>query len=382
MGLRVGVSALAMRGSRSGLNSGIARYCAGLIEAWIEDDGGHQFEVWISGAFEVPAAWRRNRNVEFHVAHGPWAGHKTLWELFAGGRAATASACDVWFSTAHAVPLASPVPVVLSVQDLFTFSHPRFYTWKHRLVIGWALRRALRQADGLVAISLHTRAELASRFDIDERAVAVTPLGLGRQVAPIAPESVSVADLRALGVGGGDYLLTLSTVEPRKNLERLFEAFALVAAQPERLDLRLVVAGRRGWKTAPIYRRPRELGLGDRIDFVGYIPDEDLPKLFARCRAFVLPSVIEGFGLPLLEAMAFGVPVAASDTGSLVEVGGDVPFYFDPEDSVAMAAAIELALAAERARLAEAGRARAAEFSWQRTAEATLAVLVSVAGRG
>jgi glycosyltransferase involved in cell wall biosynthesis len=365
------------------LDSGIARYCAGLIEEWIEDDGGHAFAIWISSAFAVPAAWRRNPNVEFHVAGGPWARYKTLWELFAGGQAATASYCDVWFSTAHAVPLAAPVPVVLSVQDLFTFSHPRFYTWKHRLVIGWALRRALQRADGLVAISHHTRAELAARFGIDEASVVVTPLGLGRQVAPTAADSVDAGALRALGVGGANYVLTLSTVEPRKNLERLFEAFALLAARPEWRDLRLVVAGRRGWKTAPIYRRPQELGVGDRVDFVGYVPDDDLPKLFARCRAFVLPSIIEGFGLPLLEAMAFGVPVASSRSGSLVEVGGDVPFYFDPLDNAAMAAAIELALTAEVSRpgRAQAGRERASGFSWRRTADGTLAALVAAAAR-
>jgi len=376
---RFGVSALAMRGTIDQLDSGIARYCAGLIEGWLENDGGHDFVIWVSRDFQVPAVWRRNHNVSFRVARGPWSGRKTLWELFSAGRAARASRCDLWFSTAHALPLAASVPTVLSVQDLFTFSHPEFYTLKHRAVIGWALRRALRQADRLVAISRHTRDELAARFGVDAARVAVTPLGLGSRIVPVPPESVSDEDLEALGVGGAHYLLTLSTVEPRKNLERLFEAFSRIAPNDSR-GLRLVVAGRSGWKTSSIYRRPEALGVADRVDFLGYVPDDDLPKLFARCAAFVLPSVIEGFGLPLLEAMAFGVPVACSRSGSLVEVGGDVPVYFDPLDIADMAAAITRALRSRDVQGARGQQAqtRAARFCWSDTAVATLEAMTSV----
>lgn len=380
---RFGVSALAMRGTVSELDSGIARYCAGLIEGWVEDDGGHEFVVWVSADFEVPAVWRRNHNVTFRVASGFLAGRKTLWELFSAGRAAAVSRCDVWFSTAHALPLSAPVPTVLSVQDLFTFSHPEFYTLKHRLVIGWAMRRALRQADGLVAISRHTRAELTQRFGIDESRISVTPLGLGPRIEPVAPETVSDQDLAALGVGGARYLLTLSTIEPRKNLERLFEAFAQLTGASSWGELRLVVAGRKGWKTASIYRRPATLGIADRVDFVGYVPDEELPKLFARCEAFVLPSIIEGFGLPLLEAMAYGVPIASSRSGSLVEVGGEVPSYFDPLSTTEIQSAIgrELESRRSRAEVAQAAQARAARFSWQETAAGTLETLSAVACR-
>lgn len=376
---RVGVSALAMQGRLDELDSGIARYCAGLIEAWIADSGGHEFVVWVSPDFVVPAIWRRNHDVSFRVARGAWASRKTLWELLSAGRAARASRCDVWFSTAHAVPLKCPVPTVLSVQDLFTFSHPEFYTLKHRAVIGWALRRALRGADRIVAISRHTRDELIERFDVAGERVAVTPLGLGRTIVPLAPERVGDEELATLGVGGGRFLLTLSTVEPRKNLERLFEAFARLVRRDGMEDLRLVVVGRSGWKTTPIFRRPDALGVADRVDFVGYVADPDLPKLFARCAAFVLPSIIEGFGLPLLEAMAFGVPVASSRSGSLPEVGGEVPFYFDPLDVEAMERAMLRALEGDADRVAE-GLARAAGFTWEETAERTLAELARAAG--
>jgi len=379
--MRIGVSALAMR---DGLDSGIARYCAGLIDEWVRDARGHEFVVRVGPGFEVPQAWCEQGHVSFLPAEGPWAGYKTLWELFAAGRAAESADCDVWFSTAHAVPERSRVPAVLSVQDLFTFTHPEFYTRKHRLVIGRAMARALKRAAGLVAISEHTRDELVRLFGVDREGVAVTPLGPGNQRSPVAAASVSASDLDALGVGGGRYLLTLSTVEPRKNLPGLFEGFARLVADPAWSDLRLVVAGSGGWKTAPIYRRPDELGISERVDFVGYVPDADLPKLFARCEAFVLPSIIEGFGLPLLEALAFGVPVACSRTGSLPEVGGDVPTWFDPTAPDDIERALRQVLASElpREEVADLGRRQASKFSWRRTADLTLDAIVHATGAG
>ena len=380
--MRIGVSALAMRGHAAALDSGVARYCAGLIDAWVADGGGHEFVVWISADFEVPEQWRGTAHLSFEVAHGPWARYKTLWELRSAGDAARSCGCGVWFSTAHGVPSRSPVPTVLSVQDLFTFSHPEFYTRKHRWVIGWAMRRALRQADGFVAISEHTKGELERLFEVAVDRVTVTPLGFDRQVLPLSSRDISKGELEALGVRGEDYLLTLSTVEPRKNLSRLFEAFAGLIAGGDRGDLRLVIAGSRGWKTASIYRRPEEVGIADRVDFLGYVPDPDLVRLFARCRAFVLPSIIEGFGLPLLEAMASGVPVVCSRAGSLPEVGGDVPIYFDPESIDDMTEAIgrRLDSTEPREQLSVKGRRQAARFTWRDTADRTLAALLAAGG--
>jgi glycosyltransferase involved in cell wall biosynthesis len=380
--LRIGVSALALRGSTTDLGSGIGRYCAGLVDAWVADSGGHEIVVWTSPDFRIPRRWGRDDRVSFERASGPWARYKTLWEWFSAGAAARRSGCEVWFSTAHALPLRPPVPSVLSVQDLFTFTHPEFYTAKHRLVIGSALSRAVRRADGLVAISEHTQRELAGHFGIAAERVTVTPLGLGHRVDTVAASEVPRSRLTAMGVGGEDFLLTLSTVEPRKNLPRLFEAFARLISHPEWGDLRLVVAGGRGWKTGPTYGRPAELGIEDRVDFLGFVPDEQLALLFAGCRAFVLPSIVEGFGMPLLEAMASGAPVVCSRAGALPEVGGAVPVYFDPLDVEDMARALgeSLGSTVPREEVAARGRARAAQFSWEDASARTLAAIVAAAG--
>ena len=172
----------------------------------------------------------------------------------------------------------------------------------------------------------------------------------------------------------GVSLLTLSTIEPRKNLPRLFAAFDRLTRREEFADLRLVVAGAEGWRTRASLEGPARLGIADRVEFAGFVEDRELARLLRSCAGFVLPSIIEGFGLPLLEAMEAGAPCASSRTGSLPEVGGDVPVYFDPLDAHDMERALAELLTMKRSRdeWAQLGSERAASFSWQATAQATL----------
>lgn len=371
--MRIGVSALALTGRPDTLGSGIARYCFELIDALLELDERHEWSLWVGRGFEVPASWRAHPRCTVHRPRGPWADRKTLWELMSAGAAARGAGCDLWFSTAHALPRRWSGPTVLAVQDLFTFTHPSFYTRKHRLVVGRALDRALRRADGLLAISAHTRDELVAR-GIDPSRITVTPLALAQRWAAARPEPLGTAELRQLGVDGEEFVLTVGTIEPRKNLPRLFEAFGLLAPQDRFARLRLVVAGLPGWKTGPSLKGPDDFRVASKVDFVGFVPDEALGRLIASCRAFVVPSVIEGFGLPLLEALACGAPVASSRGGALPEVGGELPVYFEPTDVEDMAAAITRALTSRLTvdeRL-EAGRRQVARFSWAETARRTL----------
>ncbi|MFQ3661823.1 MAG: glycosyltransferase family 1 protein, partial [Chloroflexaceae bacterium] len=170
------------------------------------------------------------------------------------------------------------------------------------------------------------------------------------------------------------YFLYIGTIQPRKNLTRLIEAFA--HAGPD--DALLVIAGRRGWLSEPIVRRVAELGLTNRVRFPGYVPDADLPALLSGALAFVFPSLYEGFGMPVLEAMACGAPVLTSTTSALPEVAGDAALLVDPCDTDAIAAALRR-LAADaplRASLRARGLVRAADFTWERCARKTLDVLM------
>ena len=167
----------------------------------------------------------------------------------------------------------------------------------------------------------------------------------------------------------------MGTLEPRKNLTTLLQAFArLRRAGQVDPALRLVLAGARGWLDEPIFRTVRSFGLDEAVHFPGFIDDDDLPDLYRGAAAFVFPSLYEGFGLPVLEAMACGAPVVTSNTSSMPEVAGGAAMLVDPRDVDGLAAAIARVLRDEglRARLRAAGLARARQFSWETAARQVL----------
>jgi glycosyltransferase involved in cell wall biosynthesis len=177
------------------------------------------------------------------------------------------------------------------------------------------------------------------------------------------------------------YLLFVGTVEPRKNLTRLLAAFESIHA--DGLTDGLVIVGKRGWLYGDFFARLEESPLREAVLFPGYVPDGDLPAFYAGAQALILPSVYEGFGLPVLEAMACGTPAVASSAPSIPEIGGDAALYFDPLDVEAMVGAIRRLLrdASLRDEMRRRGLAQATQFSWQRAAAETRAVYDALASR-
>jgi glycosyltransferase involved in cell wall biosynthesis len=170
------------------------------------------------------------------------------------------------------------------------------------------------------------------------------------------------------------FVLSVSTLHPHKNLERLIRAYA-----SRKRDWRLIIAGMRGFSAGALDALIVELGMRDSVELTGWIPREDLLQLYARARAFIYPSTFEGFGMPVLEAMAAGIPVACSDIPPLREVAGEAALFFDPLNEQAISGALEriVADAALRAKLEKAGPERARAFTWERAARETLAALLS-----
>jgi glycosyltransferase involved in cell wall biosynthesis len=201
---------------------------------------------------------------------------------------------------------------------------------------------------------------------------------------PASPAEVAALRRRLGWPAERRYLLHVGTLQPRKNLGRLVAAFAAIAS--EEPDVELVLAGKRGWGREDPAALAGHLGVGTRVHLLGYVPRTELPALYGSATAVVVPSLYEGFGLPVLEALACGVPVAASWGSSLPEVAGSAALYFDPLDVDELAGVLRrlLAEAPLRRRLSEAGPARAREFTWERCAAATQAVLerAARAGRG
>ena len=258
---------------------------------------------------------------------------------------------------------------------------PRKYSLYMRLMT----RLAARSADRIIAVSEATKRDLQRVLRVPDRQIVVIHEAVGPEFAqPPAPAAVE-AVIRRYGLAR-PYCLFVGNLEPRKNLSRLIEAFGLVRTHLRAAGQapQLVLAGTRAWLYNGVLRAVETHGLATGVVFTGYVPPADLPALYAAAACFVFPSVYEGFGLPVLEAMAAGTPVVASRAGAIPEVAGDAALLIDADRPAVIAEAIETVLADPllRGRLVERGRARARTFTWEDVARQTLAVYEGVYERG
>jgi glycosyltransferase involved in cell wall biosynthesis len=273
----------------------------------------------------------------------------------------------------YVAPPRCPVPTVVTVHDVSFVRFPEAFTWRDRALLGTAVPYSARRARAVITPSEHARREVVELLGVPERRVHVTPEACGPEFRPVAAAERATA-LRRCGLDG-PYVLSLGNLQPRKNLRRLLEAWRRLQDARCLDGHRLVLAGGAHGKREPVARLVAEAGLGDSVLFPGYVPQADLPALYSGAATFVYPSLYEGFGLPVLEAMACGAPVACSNAASLPEVAGDAALLFDPLDTEGIAASLGALLADEglRAALVARGFSRAAGFSWAACARRTLA---------
>jgi glycosyltransferase involved in cell wall biosynthesis len=306
------------------------------------------------------------RQANFHWK--PQAVHATsrpvriVWEQTVLPLEAGRYRLDVMFNPGFTVPLAAPCPSVTTFHDLQHKRYPEYFRWFDLPFWKFLLWAAAHRSRRLIAVSEATRADLLRFYRRRAGRVVVIPHGVNPEFFTL---DRSRTDL---------YFLCVSTLHVHKNIERLVRAYA---SKPR--AEKLILAGLRGFRAPEIEALIAELGVGDRVTIPGWLPRAELMQLYARAHAFVYPSTFEGFGMPILEAMAAGIPVACSDIPPLREVAGDAALFFDPLDDAALAAALDRIAADTELRksLASSGPERARPFTWQRTAEKTLAVLLA-----
>jgi len=276
-------------------------------------------------------------------------------------------------------PRLRTMPAVVNVQDLafLRFPDTTLLTEESKRYYG-QVPWAAHNAEALIALSNSARDDLVELLHVNPNKIAVIPAAAGEQFSPPSDfHEAATAASRAHGLPTpeqGGYILFVSTLEPRKNLSTLLEAYSLLRDEGRVDPLPpLAVAGSEGWLFEKTYARIEELGLKDRVRLLGGVSDPQLTGLYQGARAFAMPSLYEGFGLPALEALACGVPVLASNAGSLPEVVGDVGILLDPQDVDAWAAQLERVLLDEQEaqKLREAGPKQAAGFSWEQAARRT-----------
>jgi glycosyltransferase involved in cell wall biosynthesis len=256
---------------------------------------------------------------------------------------------------------------VAIVYDLITFEPAMRPNRRSVLIERLTLGAAVRRARGLLCISQATAEALVSRFPHAAGNITVAPLGVSSALSPAATEEL--AELPPAG-----FVLAVGTLEPRKNLPRLVAAYATLPRELQDAHP-LVVVGSRGWQSGETLSALRSLR--NRSAILGHVSDGALAELYRRCAVFCYPSLGEGFGLPVLEAMAAGAAVVTSNMSSLPEVGGEAVEYVDPRDAPSIAAGLDRLLQSEsrRAELGELAHARAMHFSWAQFAESTLLAL-------
>jgi glycosyltransferase involved in cell wall biosynthesis len=359
----------------TGQISGVGGYTARLLEALCAEVG--------RGALDRLVVFS---NREVQLAGPPpvevYAGHRfpvrSIWMQLVLPRILRELRPDVVHFTNYLAPVLTDAPYVVSFHDMSLTLLPEAHTLKKRLLTASLIPTVARRARRILVPSESTRRDVARLLSVDSGRIRLVPYAASPLYRPL---SDGLGTLARRGVQP-PYFLYVGTIEPRKNLARALRAFGRIA--PSLPDHRFVIVGQSGWKYGEVLQEARRPALANKVVLTGYLPEEELPVLYNHATALVYPSLYEGFGLPLVEAMACGTPVLTSSGSSLSEVAQDAALLVPPLEEDKLADAMS-ALATDeglRADLRRRGLLRAAAFSWERTARETIEIYREVAEEG
>jgi glycosyltransferase involved in cell wall biosynthesis len=352
--------------------AGIGRYVRELMRALALHDDQTPYHLFVAGATRgsLPAA--PGPNFSWHPTRITPLWFARLWyraqfplpvEVFTGRVA-------LYHATDFTLPPTLPgVRTLLTVHDLSFVRAPETATPVLKAYLDKVVPRSVRRATHVLADSQATKDDLVALYDTPPDKVTVLLGGVNPEFRPVTDMNARRAVRQRYQIPDNPYIFSIGTVQPRKNYARLIEALAALGQEGE--DVHLVIAGGRGWLDGPIYQSVEDFGLGERVHFTGFVRDEDLPALYAEARCLAYPSLYEGIGLPVLEAMACGIPVVTSNISSMPEVAGDAALLIDPYDVDALADALRRLLTDEslRSDLIRRGFDQAACFTWDRAAQ-------------
>jgi glycosyltransferase involved in cell wall biosynthesis len=372
--VRIALNAQLLSFADSYRSGGISRVIYHLLNELGRDARGHTYDVFVPSAPE-PNGWG---NLHFHPS-----GQQTVrpplriaWEQTVLPRQLKALQPDLLHALAYALPVGWTGPSVLTIYDLSFLRFPKAFNTANRIYLTAVTRASARRATRILTISEHTRRDIVRLLSVPEQRVDVT--------YPAAEERYRLLpadEVEAFRVARGlprAFVFALGTLEPRKNVVGLLQAYArLRSPRPP-----LYVAGGSGWRFSPIFDTVQQLYLQDDVQFVGFVPEDELPLWYNAARLFAFPSLYEGFGLPVLEAMACGTPVITSTAASLPEVAGQAAILVSPRDTDELAREMERVLndSQLRTEMRAAGRIQASRFSWRAMTDQTVASYAHAVG--
>ncbi len=373
--MHLGINAHLLSFAAGYRRAGVSQYTEQLVRrfARLVPEGGDRLTVYVGhtaperGYVPATIGWRRS---PLPTERAPV---RISWEQAIAPIITKRDRLDVLFCPVNVVPLAGLVPSVVTVHDLAFLRLPEAFIPAKRRYLARMTRLSVHRARHVIAVSTQTKADIVAHFGLAPERITVIPNAADERFRPPTPGDDLAAFRRERNLPER-YVLFVGTLEPRKNLPRLIHAFAQIARDDPGIGL--AVVGASGWLTSDIAPLVRALGLESRIAFAGYVPDAELTRWYQAAMVFCYPSLYEGFGLPVLEAMACGTPVVTSNIGSMAEIGRDAAILVDPTDIDAIASGIRTSLQGDMSDVySAAGWQRAQHYSWDRTAEETLAVL-------
>jgi glycosyltransferase involved in cell wall biosynthesis len=271
---------------------------------------------------------------------------------------------DLFFSPTHYAPWFTNIPKIISIMDLSYLHYPEMFKLKDYLQLKYMTQYSIKRAQKVFTISEFTRSEIIKYYRYPEKDIVVTYPGITNSKYKIS--NIKNTDQKLKSILNTKFILFVGTIQPRKNIERLIDAFEMI-----RENVDLIICGKKGWIFEPIIQRMTNSTKAKRIKWLEFVSDEELFVLYQKAEVFILPSLYEGFGIPVLEAMNFGCPVIVSNISSLPEIVGNAGIYIDPLNSIDIAKGIEKALKlnqAERKELVRLGQEQIKKFSWENSA--------------
>lgn len=366
MGLRIAIDASRITVSH---RTGTENYALQLIRHLLMLETAHHFHLYFR---DEPPANLLPTNAQWTKHIIPW---RRVWTHLRFAAALWRTRPDVTFVPAHTLPRLFPGRAVVTVHDLGYLHFPQAHPERERRYLDWSTQFSAKRATHILADSKATKHDLITHYHIPADKIHVVYPGHDESLQAVTHDTTIAAVKAKYGIQK-DYLLFLGTLQPRKNIGRLIQAFQQCQAE-RHFDLQLVLGGKKGWLFDEAW-----LANTKDVHLTGYIDDADVAALYSGAAGFIFPSLYEGFGFPILEAMRCQTPVVCSNTSSLPELAGDAAIYVDPADVDSIAAGmiqlVELT-GIERTAMIQRGVARLDHFTWEKTARQTLAVLEQAA---
>ncbi len=371
--MRIGIDCRTILNPKRGERAGVGHYSYYLIKNILAQDKKNEYVLFFDYRFQNTNEFRQ-KNVT--IRYFPFSQYKKFLPFSYSHMLIAAflsrENLDLYHSPANVIPYGYRQPSIVTVHDLAIYKHPEWFPRGQKFSISILVPRSLNRAWRIIAVSEATRKDIIKTFNISQDKIKVIYEGMVD-----AKTAVDAEAMKKKYKIPGKYLLYVGTLEPRKNLVELVSAYHQLIEKNKSLSkYTLVLAGHRGWKSGGIFKKIKKLKLGDKVHYVDYVPHADKLGLIKEATAFVFPSLYEGFGLPVLEAMSLGTPVITSNISSLPEVAGQAAILVNPKNEKSLVDAMKKVLtsAPTRKRLSTAGIEQSKKFSWRKCAQETIKV--------